>query len=45
VVSEATDPHSVDGDRAARPWVFIGAVLVEIAVLVSLWAFGKYFGS
>ncbi len=44
-MSDATDPHGVDDDRVDHPWVFIGAVLVEIAVLVSLWAFGKYFGS
>jgi hypothetical protein len=27
-----------------RPWVFAGALLLEIVVVFALWAFGRYFG-
>ncbi len=28
-----------------RPWVFVGAILTEVAVVTALWALGWYFGS
>ncbi len=28
-----------------RPWVFAGALLLEVVVIIALWAFGRYFGS
>jgi hypothetical protein len=31
-------------DPPARRWLFVGAVLVETAVILALWAFARYFG-
>jgi hypothetical protein len=31
-------------EHVDRPWVFAGALLLEVVVIFALWAFGRYFG-
>lgn len=40
-----TSPDNQYDERVDRPWVFAGALLLEVVIVTVLWAFGRYFGS
>ena len=43
-MTETVKREETPREQGARPGLFVGAVLIEIAVVLALWAFGKYFG-
>jgi hypothetical protein len=45
VVKEATDRTPVEEPESSRTMLYLSVVLVEAVVILTLWAFSRYFGS
>ncbi len=45
MVTNATDRAPLEEPESGRTLLYLSVVLVEAIVILTLWAFGRYFGS